>query len=187
MTAGANAARAERAGYRVRPMRVEDAERIAEVHVQVWREAYRYLMPPDDLASLDVQEFTSRWSTRLANPASSEAKHMVGVHPDGRIVAIGSAGPSRDLPPRTGWELWAINLLAAEHGTGLADLMMTELIGDRACSLWMLQGNERALAFYARYGFETDGHTKPHPPTGKVETRLVRDRERSPGGKETVE
>jgi len=156
-------------------MRTEDADRIGEIHVQVWREAYRFLIPAEYLAGLDVSEFTSRWRDRIANPASAEDKKLVGVDPNGHLVGIGSAGPSRDQNPPTRWELWAINLLATEYGTGLADLMMTELVGDRACSLWVLRGNQRALAFYTRYGFVPDCHTKPHAPTGTIETRLVRD------------
>jgi hypothetical protein len=39
----------------------------------------------------------------------------------------------------------------------------------------VLRGNERALAFYARYGFRADGRTKIHADTGLSEIRLVRD------------
>jgi ribosomal protein S18 acetylase RimI-like enzyme len=65
-------------------------------------------------------------------------------------------------------------MLAAERGTGLADLMMAELVGARACSLWVLAGNARALAFYRRHGFVADGHSKTHSPTGTIERRLIR-------------
>lgn len=175
----ANSARANRgksAGYRARPMRVDDADRAAEIHVQVWREAYRLLMPQDFLDSLNVLEFAAQWRNWLADPATGKARPLVGLDPDGNIVGLGSAGPSRDQDTPTEWELYAINVLATEHGTGLADLMMTELIADRACSLWVLQSNARAIAFYTRYGFATDGHTRTHSPTGEVETRLVRGR-----------
>jgi hypothetical protein len=116
-------------------MAVEDAVRVAEVHVQTWQEAYASLMPADYLAGLDVERFTTAWRERLAGRPSPEVMHLVGVNPDGDIVGIASAGPTRDEDVPALWELWMINVLASEHGTGLADLMMADLVGDRPESL----------------------------------------------------
>ncbi len=162
------------AGYRLRAIDAEDAARVAEVHVQAWREAYVSLMPADYLAGLDVRRFTATWRERLARQSSPEVRQLVGVSPSGDIVAFGCAGPSRDGAVPTRGELWAINVLASEHGTGLADLMMAELVDDRAAYLWVLDGNVRARSFYTRHGFAPDGATKEHPPTGALEVRLVR-------------
>jgi hypothetical protein len=123
-----------RAGYVVRPMEVPDAPTVAEVHVRVWRQAYASLMPAEHLNSLDVADLAVRWRERLTNPADG-VRHLAGLDPSGRIVAIGTAGPGRDPEPATAWELWAINVLASEHGTGLADLLITELTGNRDCYL----------------------------------------------------
>jgi hypothetical protein len=155
-------------------MQLADVDRIAEVHVNVWREAYAALMPGDYLANLDQAEFARAWRTRLAGEESSEVMQLVGVSPDGRITALGSAGANRDDDAPTAWELFAINVLAAAHGTGLADLMMAALVGDRPTSLWVLDGNVRAQAFYARHAFSPDGSTKDHEPSGRLELRLVR-------------
>ena len=162
------------AGYRVRVMRVEDAVRVAEIHVRTWREAYVALLPADYLAGLDVGSFTTTWRERLVGQHPPGLKQLVGVDPSGDIVAIASAGPTRDEDVGGRWELWMINVLASEQGTGLADLMMGELIGDRPASLWVLDGNVRARAFYTRYGFEADSAAKQHPATGTIEVRLVR-------------
>jgi GNAT superfamily N-acetyltransferase len=155
-------------------MQLADVDGIAEVHVQVWREAYVSLMPSDYLADLDQERFARSWRGRLEGQQSAVGRQLVGLRPDGPIVAIGSAGPSRDEDAPTAWELYAINVLAAAHGTGLADLMMAELVGERPVSLWVLDGNKRALAFYARNGFVPDGATTEHEPSGRVELRLVR-------------
>jgi GNAT superfamily N-acetyltransferase len=162
------------AGYTVRPMQLSDVDVIAEVHVQVWREAYVSLMPSDYLADLDEEQFARSWRVRLEEQESAEVIQLVGLSPDGQIVAIGSAGPSRDEDAPRSWELLAINVLAAAQGTGLADLMMAELVGDRPTSLWVLDGNKRAQAFYAHHGFIPDGATTEHEPSGRVELRLVR-------------
>ncbi len=151
-----------------------DVDEIAEVHIQVWREAYESLMPSDYLAALDQEQFARSWRDRLKAQQPGEIMQLVGLSPDGRIAAIGSAGPSRDEDAPTAWELFAINVLAAAHGTGLADLMMADLVADRPTSLWVLDGNKHARAFYARYGFVPDGATTEHEPSGRVELRLVR-------------
>jgi GNAT superfamily N-acetyltransferase len=165
--------KAAEAGYAVRPMRVSDTARLARVHVQVWREAYTPLLPAEHLAGLDADDLADRWRERLTRPTEG-VRHLAGLDPGGRLVALGTAGPARDADPATGWELWRLNVLAEAHGTGLADLLMTELTGTQACYLWVLRGNARAAAFYARHGFVVDGGTKLHPPTGMTEERMVR-------------
>jgi ribosomal protein S18 acetylase RimI-like enzyme len=171
---GARAQRAVDAGYRVRVMEVQDAVRVAEVHVRTWQQAYAALMPTDYLAGLELGRFTASWGERLAERPSPEVKHLVGVHPSGDVVGIASAGATRDEDTPARLELFQINVLASEHGSGLADLMMTELVGDRPASLWVLEGNERARGFYTRHGFRPDGASKQHHPTGAIEVRLVR-------------
>ena len=168
-----SSARALAAGFTVRPMTPADAARVGEVHVAVWREAYAGSMPDDYLAGLDPTTFGSRWAERLATPRTDLA-HLAGLAPDGTVVGIGTAGPSRDPEPPTTLELWAINVLAEAHGTGLADLLVEALLGDEPASLWVLEGNDRARAFYRRHGFEDDGATKPFTPTGALERRMVR-------------
>jgi GNAT superfamily N-acetyltransferase len=65
-------------------------------------------------------------------------------------------------------------VLPSAQGTGLADLMMERLVGTEPASLWVLDGNVRAEAFYRRHGFARDGAEKQHPPTGTTEVRMVR-------------
>lgn len=175
-THSVRAATAAAAGYVVRPVERADVGSVARVHVQVWREAYGSLLPAEHIAALDDGEFERRWGERLERPASVGLLHLVGLHPERGIVAVGTAGPSRDPDPPTAWELWAVNVLATEHGSGLADLMMAGLAGRRACSLWVLRGNVRATAFYIRHGFVADGCTKQHTATGATEERMVRGR-----------
>ena len=170
----AKAEAAAAAGYAVRSMEQDDAERVAQVHVGVWRTSYAALLPKDYLASLDVREFAERWSSRLAS-RSPLMSQLVGLRSDGSIVGLGSAGPPRDPNEPAPRELYGLNVLAEARGTGLADLMMQPLVGEGGCSLWVLDGNTRAIAFYQAYGFRMDGHTKKHPPTRATELRMVRD------------
>ena len=71
-----------------------------------------------------------------------------------------------------------VNVLAVHHGSGLGQQLLTQALAATAstgpASLWVLRGNDRARAFYARNGFAPDGLTKVHERSGAVEERWVR-------------
>lgn len=90
------------------------------------------------------------------------------------IVGLTTSGPARDDEAPTEHELYAINVLARAHGTGLGAALLEQAVGDRAAYLWVLDGNARAAAFYRRHGFADDGGRKPEPDTGLVELRMSR-------------
>jgi ribosomal protein S18 acetylase RimI-like enzyme len=158
--------------FTVARMEVADADEVGRVHVAVWQEAYAGLMPADHLASLDADAFGARWRRRLLDPRAGVqswvARDSVGV------VGIATCGPSRDDDPPTPHELYAINVLARGHGTGVADDLLRAAISDRPASLWVVEGNARAIAFYRRHGFADEGGRKPEPDTGVVELRMTR-------------
>jgi ribosomal protein S18 acetylase RimI-like enzyme len=170
---GGRGRRAEAAGYVVRGMRPSDAADVGRVHVEVWRQAYAALMRANVLAALDPEAAVERWRKALAQPPD-EVRRLVGIAPSGDVVAVAMSGPSRDRDAPTPWELWAVNVLDAHHGSGLADLLMEQLVGDEPATLWVVQGNERAVAFYRRHGFRADGTVKWDERTGTNEDRMVR-------------
>jgi GNAT superfamily N-acetyltransferase len=160
-------------GWLIEEPTVGDAEELGRVHVEVWRQAYAGLMAADYLSGLDPQVAAARWQEVLGRPPG-EVVRLVGVSPSGEVVAMATSGPSRDEDAPTPWELWAINVHADHHGSGLADLLMERLVGDRPASLWVARGNDRAAAFYARHGFVIDGAEKTDDKHGTVEDRMVR-------------
>ena len=108
----------------------------------------------------------------LAAPAAG-ARTWVARDADG-IVGLTTSGPGRDVEAPTEHELYAINVLARAHGTGLGAALLEHAVGDRAAYLWVLDGNARAAAFYRGHGFADDGGRKPEPNTGLVEIRMSR-------------
>ena len=101
----------------------------------------------------------------------------VGSSPEGDELGFASAGPTRDTDLHDRWELYALNVVAAARGSGLAGDLVAATVGERASSVWVLAGNERALAFYAREGWVADGGERTHEGSGLPEVRLLR-----PGG-----
>ena len=153
----------------------DDCDELGRVHIRIWREAYAGLLPADYLADLSETRCAQNWRRPFDEPERVDPQALTLVaRLDGRIVGFASAGPSRDDDPPTEWELYVVNLLQPAHGTGLADVLLDRVLGDRDATLWVLEGNTRARAFYARHGFTDEGGRSTHEPTGAVELRLVR-------------
>ena len=171
-------------GYAVRPPATDDAPALGAMHVQVWREAYAGVMPDDYLAEMDVDASVAKWRRIIADEdrpaaqdeAGSVAKVTRGAEhvPSGEVVGFATFAAARDEEPPTAGELWAINLLAAHHGSGVADRLMAATVGDRSAYLWVVEANLRAQAFYRRHGFVADGASSVHEATGTREIRMVR-------------
>lgn len=166
--------RARAAGYAVRAMTRADADDVTRVHAQVWRETYPGLMRPETLDGLDPVAAADRW--RAAYDSGAPVPLRLAMAPDGSIAGMISVGASRDDDPPVPTELRAINVLAAHHGTGVADLLVADALGDEPASLWVVAGNARALAFYDALGFTPDGARKDDDMLlpGVHEVRLVR-------------
>jgi ribosomal protein S18 acetylase RimI-like enzyme len=149
----------------------EDLDEMGRVHVQVWREAYAGLLPDAYLAGLDPTIGPTRWRERFG---STTAVSWWIAHDQEGIAGMATSGPPRDDDAPAPLELFAINVLRRVHGTGLADDLMAHAVGDRPAYLWVLEGNDRAIAFYRRHGFADEGGRKPEPDTGAVEIRMAR-------------
>lgn len=129
------------------------------VQVASWRSAYAGLLPDAFLAAMDVAAQAERWRVILVEAGTSATVAEVGTRVVG-FVAVGA--PLAAAPPGTAW-LYALYVDAAFWGTGAGHLLheagLENLRAD-GCSraeLWVLRGNERAIAFYRRHGWSRDG------------------------------
>lgn len=157
-----------------------DAERLAEVHIQCWRETYRGMLSERFLASQDPASRLSLWRRLLESPEPADA----WVACDGGTV-VGFAGvrhvPAGDVthdapPPSSGsLELWGLYLLASHQGLGLGRRLLEAALGNSAASLWVAADNARAIGFYRRFGFAPDGAEDVIPTWEDLhEIRMVR-------------
>jgi GNAT superfamily N-acetyltransferase len=164
----------------VRPAEPADAGGIARVHVRSWHEAYTGVLSQTLLDRMDVARREKEWRRHLAHesPPGGQDLGLTWVAVDGaEVVGFATSGPGRD-PDRTraDLELYAIYLLAAHHGTGAATALLAASLDDRPASLWVLEHNPRAQAFYAKHGFEPDGARREDQRFGEPihEIRLLR-------------
>lgn len=159
---------------KIRAAVVDDAEALTDLHLDVWEQAYAGLMP--DRIFAERRSLRSvrvyRWRTNIETGPISTL--VVEADEPGLLLGFASAGPARDdapgLPPL---ELSALYVRAERYGTGLGHALLEKVIGSSAAYLWVLDGNQRATAFYERQGFRLDGATKDDP-VG-IERRMVRD------------
>jgi ribosomal protein S18 acetylase RimI-like enzyme len=157
-----------------------DAAAIAEVHVAGWRSAYRDLLPADYLAGLSVDSRRNRWAEQLSAPSPTRTRVALV---EGRVRGFASVGPCRDpdLLGTGAWELYAIYLDPTVVGQGIGRALLAASLGDvprqaPVVSLWVLEGNTTAQAFYRAAGFIPDGQRQTIEIGGVsvVEVRYVR-------------
>jgi ribosomal protein S18 acetylase RimI-like enzyme len=149
----------------IREADLADAAAIAEVHVASWRWAYRGHLPDDTLDALDPVALEQRWRSTMSNPSASV---LVAID-QGAVVGFASVGPADDddAAPNTA-HVFAIYLVpeAAGRGIGRALLGRAEELmrttGFTQASLWVLETNARARAFYERAGWAWDGTRSSH-------------------------
>lgn len=157
------------AGWAIRPARPEDAEPLADLHLDVWDDAYTGLVPQRILDQRRARrdERVDRWRGILAGAHGT----LLAVTDTG-LIGFASAGRGRDNDVDVELELMALYVRAGWWGTGVGYALLSATIGDRAAYLWVLAGNDRAIAFYERQGFRLDGTEDEHDEGRHV--RMVR-------------
>lgn len=162
----------------IRLAEVADAEAGAWCHLLCWRETYGGLVEPAVLAEKtgDVGRRTEKW----AGAIEAGMVRWIALNPDpsvsveDRVIGFSSPGPSRDEDAPTPLELYAIYVREKWWGSGLGYRLLDVAIGKEPASLWVLEGNQRARAFYRRQGFAEDGLRVDEPFFGVPEIRMVR-------------
>lgn len=143
--------------YDLRPLTQADAEQIAPLHVRIWRETYGGLMSQEALDTLDVGQRVAMWQRWLSDTASPTATGAF-VRATKELVGWITVGPARDDDAPCERELWVLNVVSEHQGSGLANAMLArDLPPGQPAYLWVVEGNERAVAFYAKHGFAVDG------------------------------
>jgi ribosomal protein S18 acetylase RimI-like enzyme len=151
----------------IRPAAVDDAPRIAALHIRAWQWAYRGQLPDaflDELSSALIRR-ERQWVQWLSGPGES---FTLVAERAGAIVGFVHAGPAReaDLPPRTA-EVYSIYLDQEAVGQGIGGRLMAGALasmterGYESAVLWVLESNHRARGFYEKAGWTGDGKRQP--------------------------
>jgi ribosomal protein S18 acetylase RimI-like enzyme len=140
----------------VRHARLEDARRLAEIHVETWRATYPGVMPQEVLDSLSVDDREGLWREWIPH---AETEVFV-AELDGDVVGFVTVGPCSSNPGIG--ELYAIYVVPRAHGSGAGPALMDAAVAALArrwdvAILWVATENPRARRFYERHGWAADG------------------------------
>lgn len=161
----------------IREATIEDANRLAEIHVFGWRFAYRNLLSDEFLfRKLEVVKRAS--SFKQAIEENREDNYV--FEEDGIIKASMAIGPCRDDDKKKSYELWGIYVdpLLTRGGIGTKMLEFCEKkaleLGYKDVFLWVLEGNSIGINFYKKSGYQHDGKTKLLGNLGRYEHRYFK-------------
>ena len=173
----------------IRPATPNDAQSIARIRVQGWRFAYQGLISQDYLDSLSVAEDTERIRGYLSqlpqNSPPSRSASVQGSDGEKRSFMLAvrgdavlgfcrfSAAPNktnraeRAVPGGTlNGRLHSLYIDPETLGQGIGHTLVSHALstfaawGCERATLWVLEGNSRAISFYKRQGWQCTGATK---------------------------
>ncbi|GEM_PF-80704 len=163
---------------------VAEAEAISAYYVDQWHRTYQGSIPDRVLERITLGSMTPHWIEVFATQDETgwsepfTARYLVARHRggDGSVAPVGTiaVGPPRESEPVTDLELRSLYVHRDHMGTGIARALVDRGLGTRPASLWVFEGNARAIAFYRKLGFEPDGVTKFDDSLSITELRMVR-------------
>lgn len=141
--------------FRIKQAAPEQLLAAAQMMARAWRESF----PFDDVVFTERESGAADLARRWVLQGRQGAYHWVVVDTahDSEVVGVAQARVSDDASAPTPLELHLLYLLDVAKGSGIADRLLEIAIGDAPAHLWVLEGNERAVAFYQRHGFVLDG------------------------------
>lgn len=150
-----------------------------EIRVGGWHAAYGSLLDPVWLAGVEVTEDrVATWEQRIASPLPGSVTQV--SEDEGVVTGFAALLPSRDEDVPDAGELAALYVEPSLRRTGHGSALLTTgfaRMPHPLQTLWVLEGNGAARAFYERYGFVVDGGVKTLDAPGQpVEVRYRRAR-----------
>jgi ribosomal protein S18 acetylase RimI-like enzyme len=146
----------------VGPMTAGDAQGVGMLHHRAWVDIYAGTLPPEFWDHRTVRGSVARWRGLLLDATPRRVLRVV-AHEGKRVVGFAVRGPSRDKPgvePARPTEVWSICVDRSLHGGGVGQGLLERCLAPgEPAEVWVWSGNERAVAFYRRNGFEADGRT----------------------------
>ena len=134
----------------IRPMRPDDADRKGYVHWKSCLETYTGLM---DEAFMVTSTLEKCQQIARAYPENTLVAEL-----DGLIVGFGCWSAEGEIS--------ALYILKEFQGRGvgrqLMEALLTKLASHRQVHLWVLHGNDKAIAFYQHMGFRLTGESVPN-------------------------
>lgn len=147
----------------IRYARPGDARALGEIQSSSWRAAYKGVVPDCVLAAYTPEAREKAFEGFLA---AGESRNAIAFC-DGRPAGWACFEKCRDADaPALRGEIWGIYLSPAYWRRGIGSKLLfwtidkLKAIGFTSVSLWVLEENANARAFYEHHGFKPDGAKK---------------------------
>jgi len=149
----------------------EEIKGKAYVHWKSWQEAYPGLVDQNYLNALTLEkceEMAYRWPENILVAKDGE-----------KIAGFVGYGKYHDDELKNTGEIFAIYVLKEYYGEGVGQQLMQEALNlikeYPQTAVWVLKGNDRAIRFYEKCGFQLDGKEEEIKLGTKVtEVRMIR-------------
>ena len=141
--------------FTVRKARPADAEAVARIYVESWRDTYPLVLPARLLSSMTVDGQTARWRNAIAIAARESV--YVAEDDKGRVVGMTSMGRARDSGLGYDAEIYTLYVDPSLTGIGIGRALLAgafEALSERGhtrCVIWAHAGNP-ARFFYEAMG-----------------------------------
>ena len=148
----------------IRDAVAEDIEAIAKVYLASLLTAYAEIATEDYLSTRNLSDCISQWTYNIHDDSVT----VVVAESNGVIEGVASFGMARDADVdrnRTA-ELQAIYVSPDRWASGVGRRICAQVMGRiysgrfSSILLWVLSDNARAIRFYERAGFKSDGTSK---------------------------
>jgi GNAT superfamily N-acetyltransferase len=149
---------------KLRRAAVPDAEEIAAIHIQSWRETYAGMMPAGTLAGLDPAEWAERWRGRLGEGGASAV--FLALEESGAPAGFGCCrrqSSEKLAPLGFDGEIASLYLLKRAQGRGLGRRLLVEMAdhlrrnGCKSAAVWVFRDAPHARRFYEANGATPTG------------------------------
>jgi ribosomal protein S18 acetylase RimI-like enzyme len=132
-------------------------------------------MPDTLLDGLDASRSADGWRRTIAQAENEAAGLRIFVAAlDSEIVGFASSGTPRDEDPVRPLQLFVLNVVASQYGTGLGQRLLETAVAQEPAYLWVAEGNLRAQRFYEKNGFSLDDAFQDDERLSIRELRMVR-------------
>ncbi|AWB88495.1 GNAT family N-acetyltransferase [Salinibacterium hongtaonis] len=159
--------------FLIRAPHLDEVQELADLHLLTWKETYGSVFPPSAWGEEAREQRLAMWGAICSRPRPAD--RFAVAERDGKLIGFAGSGASTDDPPVRERDLFFIYVLATEQGSGVGQALLDAVVSDGPASLWVLEANPRARAFYERNGFVLEGARQATGfDTGGEEVRMVR-------------
>ncbi|MFC7062670.1 GNAT family N-acetyltransferase [Halobacillus seohaensis] len=140
----------------VRIAQFEDAEQIANIHIQSWKSTYKDLIDEQDLSNTTLENRVALWEAILRTPINGQIAYVIESN-DGQIIGFVSGGKERTKNYSYDGEIYAIYLLNKHQRMGYGSMLLNTFSkamkesGYQSLLVWILTHNP-SVNFYEVLG-----------------------------------